>query len=135
MVDGHWQVWLLDEAGFGEGHALEARSTLGERVRTSFMLQTPLVMEQPGAPLVLWPKAGDVLTTRRPRIIGLAQPAGEVTVAVDGRVVARGRADADGLWAVQLNDPLPSGPLVLSARSGEGNCASPPVEIAVAPQL
>ena len=83
MVDGSWQVWLLDETGFDDARSLEARSTLGERVRTSFLLQTPIVLDQTSTPLVLWPRTGEVLTTRRPRIMGLAQPAGQVAVSVD----------------------------------------------------
>ena len=134
LVDGRWQVWLLDENGFDDGRALEARSTLGERVRTSFLLQTPIVLDQTTTPLVLWPKTGEVLTTRRPRIMGLAQPAGEVAVTIDARVVARTQADADGLWAVQLTEALASGPRILNAWN-DGNCASPPIEITVAPQL
>ncbi len=134
LVDGRWQVWLLDENGFDDERTLEARSTLGERVRTSFLLQTPIVLDQTTTPLVLWPKTGEVLTTRRPRIMGLAQPAGEVAVTIDARVVARTQADADGLWAVQLTEALASGPLILNAWN-DGNCASPPIEITVAPQL
>jgi len=135
LVDGSWQVWLLDETGFDDERDLEARSTLGERVRTSFLLQTPIVLDQTTTPLVLWPRTGEVLTTRRPRIMGLAQPAGEVAVTVDARVVARTQADADGLWTVQLTEALSSGPLVLNAWNGASNCASLPVEITVAPQL
>jgi hypothetical protein len=136
MVDGRWQVWLLDEAGFGEGRSLEARSTLGERVRTSFMLQTPIVMEEAGPPVVLWPKSGDVLTTRRPRLTGLALPASEIAVTVGGHVVGRGQADADGLWALQLVDPLPSGPVSLHAQTGGAKPPlSSPIQVTVAPQL
>ena len=136
MVDGRWQVWLLDEAGFGEGRSLEARSTLGERVRTSFLLQTPVVMEPSGAPVVLWPKAGEVLTTRRPQITGLAHPASEIAVMVGGRVVGHAQADADGLWALQLRDPLPSGPVQFIAQFKDAARPLPsPIQVTVAPQL
>jgi hypothetical protein len=117
---------------------VEIRTSLGERL--SAKPKAPSAALAPSSPpVVLAPKPGAVLTTRRPLVMGLAQPSSEVTVIVNRRQVGRVLADRQGLWRYRLVDPLPAGYTALAARV-EGSWTTPdlesnPVVVTVAPRL
>jgi hypothetical protein len=138
-VDGGWQFWLFDDAGLEAGEVIEIRSSLGERLVAETQGASQAGVAQPITPIVLSPQPGDLLTTRRPLIQGLAQPSAEVAILVNDREVARVPADQQGVWAYQLVDPLPLGYSTLSA-SVEGTWTTPdlkarPVVVTVAPRM
>lgn len=118
LTDGGWQFWLFEDETAASEDYVEIRTSLGERLVTEARPQAEAVVLR-YAPLLLSPREGAVLTTRRPLILGMAQPSSEVTVLVNGRVVARVVADRQGTWAYQLADPLPAGYSVLVAEVEE----------------
>jgi hypothetical protein len=138
-TDGGWQVWLYNEDEWAAGTTVEIRSSFGERLvaeTETFELDEEIPLF---TPMLLRPKPGDVLTTRRPVLMGLAQPASEVAVMVNNRLVARVIADQQGLWAHQLVEPLPPGNSTLTAAV-EGTWTTPdlrgqPILVALAPRL
>lgn len=134
QVDGRWQLWLP----FAPGASGEVRSSYAERVALPAAAQLPPAAFAPTAPVLLTPRPGQVLTTRRPVLAGLAQPAGEVVVVVNGRVVAEVRSDVYGQWAYQVVDPLPPGATSLSAGLRDPTRTvqmATPVLVTVAPRL
>jgi hypothetical protein len=139
LMDGGWQFWLFSDTELQGGEVVEIRSSLGERLVAETQTADPAPVAPPHAPVILSPKPGEMLTTRRPLIQGLAQPSSEVAVLVNSRVVARVMADRQGLWAYQLADPLPLGYSVLVAAM-EGTWTTPdlksrPVVVTLAPRL
>jgi hypothetical protein len=138
QTDGGWQFWLFAETELAHNTEVEIRTSLGERLRAK--AASPAAALAPSAPPVLLaPKPGDVLTTRRPLVMGLAQPSIEVTVMVNRRQVGRVLADRQGLWSYRLVDPLPAGYTALAARI-EGTWTTPDLEsstvvVTVAPRL
>lgn len=136
QIDGSWQMSV---AAKGVSDApLEVRSSFGERLRTDTQPGLVQVRAAPVTPVLLLPQAGQVLTTRRPVVAGLAQPAGDVVVVVNGRVVAEVRSDAQGQWAYQLVEPLPSGATSLNAGMRDAARQvqlANPVLVTVAPRL
>ena len=138
LIDGRWQLWLVNPRGFAANVTVELRTSLGERLVTDYQLQTPALVDAPQTPVVVEPRHGEILTTRRPLVVGLAQPTSEVAVIINSKLVARVRSDALGQWAYQLVDPLPAGATALTAGSGEGRmppALAQPVFITVAPIL
>lgn len=132
-VDGRWQLWLV-EVGSVPVDDLTVRSNLGE-VATDLQDQVSALSTVPAyPPLLLSPAAGEVLTTRQPVLLGLAEPVSEVTVMVDGAEVARILADRQGQWAFQVTTPLPEGEVTLTASNPEVAPAVEPVLVTVAPQ-
>jgi hypothetical protein len=139
LMDGGWQFWLFSDTELQGGEVVEIRSSLGERLVAETETAGPAPTAPPPAPVILSPKPGEVLTTRRPLVQGLAQPSSEVAVLVNSRLVARVLADRQGLWAYQLADPLPVGYSVLVAAV-EGSWTTPdlksrPVVVTLAPKL
>lgn len=119
-VNGHWLL-LLDEVVF-EGVALaetgvdlEVRSNFGERVRADTHLQQPLLIDQAQRPRLLSPRAGELLTTTRPLLQGMAEPMTNVAIVVNRQVVGQVQADEQGEWSFRLVTPLPSGAVILAA--------------------
>lgn len=138
LVNGSWAIWLTDRRQFEEASDFELRSSFGERVATNFERQPPVVMQSFVTPILLTPQDGQVLTTRRPMVTGLAEPASDVAVMVNNRTVARVRADGRGQFAFKLVDPLPSGATALSLAidyAVQGGYQSPPIFVSVAPKL
>ncbi|MCC6455145.1 MAG: hypothetical protein IT328_09405 [Caldilineaceae bacterium] len=114
-LDGHWMLYLENMLGFDEDVSVEVRSNFGERVRTDHQLQRPGLIGLPERPLLVSPRAGEVLTNSRPLLVGVAPPAMDVAILVNRQVVARVRADPEGQWHFQLVDPLPRGAVALAA--------------------
>jgi hypothetical protein len=86
--------------------------------------------------VLLAPRSGQLLASRRPLLQGLAQSGTEVTVLINGRVVARVTADGQGRWAYKMVDPLPVGESMLVV-SGQGatvanSATAEPVVVTVA---
>ncbi len=138
LVNGSWAIWLTDRSLFESSPAIEVRTSFGERVNTNFQRQPPLVMQSFATPILLMPRDGQVLTTRRPLLVGLADPACDVTVMVNDQPVARIRSDGRGQFAYQLADPLPDGDATL--RVGIGHESQPvhlsqPILVSTSPQL
>lgn len=138
LIDGGWQFWLFGDEPWAGEDLVEIRTSLGERLVTEARPPAgPVVLRY--APLLLSPLDGDVLTTRRPLLLGLAQPSSEVGVLVNGRIVARVVADRQGTWAYQLVEPLPVGYSVLAAEVEDSwttpKLKSRPVVVMLAPQL
>jgi hypothetical protein len=141
-VDGRWQIWLPGEEWRSHLEELEIRTQHGESIALSARAQMPSPVEASATPVLLSPRAGQVLTTRRPLLLGLAQPSSEVAVVVNSVVVARVLTDDRGQWTFQVVDPLPSGQVALTAttqtageESGALLMTSPPVVITIVPQL
>ena len=137
-IDGRWTLRLEHAGGFDEEPGVEVRSNFGEWVRTDAQRQRPVTVELPTVPILLSPRAGEVLSTRHPLLVGLAPPEMVVVILVNRAVVAQVRADAQGEWAFQLTDPLPTGAVALAV--GRGADARPeqqaaPVVVMVAPSL
>ncbi|OUC09014.1 hypothetical protein RY27_05490, partial [Litorilinea aerophila] len=89
-------------------------------------------------PVILWPRPGQDLATRRPLVQGLAVPTGQVNLQVNGITVARIRADAWGQWAYRPAEALPQGPVTLQAelqREGLPHPRSEPVRVTIPPRL
>lgn len=138
LVNGSWAIWLTDRHQFEASPAIEVRSSFGERVATSFERQPPIVMQSFVTPILLTPQNGQVLTTRRPLVTGLAEPAADVAVVVNNRTVARVRSDARGQFAFQLVDPLPAGATALSVgidHPTHSDLQSQPIFVSVTPKL
>lgn len=134
-MDGRWQLAIQTAEGFPPASLLTVRSSLGEEVRTDLQRQRPLVQGAPLSPTLLSPHAGEVLTTPRPRLEGVAQPASDVVILVNRQVVSQVRADGQGRWSYQVTDPLPVGLVTLAA--GVATLAQPerlaaPVVVTVA---
>jgi hypothetical protein len=138
LTDGGWQFWLFEDETVAGEDRVEIRTSLGERLVTEARPREEAVVLR-YAPLLLSPLDGEVLTTRRPLVLGMAQPSSEVAVLVNGRVVARVVADRRGTWAYQLTDPLPAGYSVLAAEVEETwttpRLKSRPVVVRLASQL
>jgi hypothetical protein len=136
QVDGRWQMWL--PAPVASTTDVEVRSSFDERLATLAAPQLPPAALAPATPVLLSPQPGQVLTTRRPVLAGLAQPTVVVVVVVNGRVVAEVRSDLYGQWAYQVMDPLPPGATSLSAGLRDSTRAvqmATPVLVTVAPRL
>jgi hypothetical protein len=116
-LDGGWMLYLENILGFDEEISLEVRSNFGERVRTDTQRQRPVLVELPERPLLLSPKAGEVLLNRRPMLVGLAPPATDVAILVNRQLVAQTHADLEGQWRFQLTTPLPTGAVALAVGS------------------
>lgn len=116
LTDGGWQFWLFEEDNPSGEEWVEIRTSLGERLSAEARPVEDAAIVLFYAPAILSPKSGDVLTTRRPLVIGLAQPSNEVSVLVNRRVVGRVVADRQGLWAYQLTESLPAGYSTLIAE-------------------
>ena len=139
LADGGWQFWLFGDTELQVGEVVEIRSSLGERVVADTLRLSEAAVIVPVPPVVVFPRPGDVLTTRRPLMQGLAQPASEVAVIVNSRLVGHALADRQGVWSYQLVDPLPTGSTWLSAAIA-GDWIRPdlkaePVVVTVAPRL
>lgn len=139
LTDGGWQFWLFEAEAVAGEEWVEIRSSLGERLVAE---ARPLEMDEvilSYAPVILSPSSGAVLTTRRPVVIGLAQPSSEVAVLVNRRAVARVLADRQGLWAYQLSEPLPPGYSTIAAEVDSTwttpGLTSRAVVVTLAPQL
>lgn len=133
-VDGRWQMWLV-EAKSVPVDDLTVRSNLGE-VAANLEDQVSAAATVPAyPPLLLSPATGDVLTTRQPVLLGLAEPASEVSVMVDGAEVARILADRQGQWAFQVTTPLPEGEVTLTASNPEVAPTVAPVLVTIAPNM
>lgn len=117
LTDGGWQFWLFEEDNPSGEAWVEIRTSLGERLPAEARPVEEAAVVLSYAPAILSPKSGDVLTTRRPLVIGLAQPSNEVSLLVNRRVVGRVVADRQGLWAYQLAEPLPVGYSTLVAEA------------------
>ncbi len=109
LTDGGWQFWLFEEEVWTDAEEVEIRSSLGERLVTEARPLAAAEAAPSYAPMILSPLDGDVLTTRRPLVVGMAQPSSEIALVVNRRVVARVVADRRGMWTYQLTDPLPAG--------------------------
>jgi hypothetical protein len=135
-LDGRWSLLLEDATGFDEDQRVEVVSNFGERVLTDSHRQRPVMLEMPTVPLLLSPRAGEVLTTRLPLLRGVAPAEMDVVILVNRQVVAYVRANAEGDWAFHFIDPLPTGAVSLAV--GQGAEARPekeaaPVMVVVAP--
>lgn len=139
-VDGRWRLWLIPpDSGPGQ---VAVSTDLGERVEV-FTLAEVRQTEAATAltlppPVILWPRPGQDLATRRPLVQGLAVPTGQVNLQVNGITVARIRADAWGQWAYRPAEALPQGPVTLQAelqREGLPHPRSEPVRVTIPPRL
>jgi hypothetical protein len=81
-IDGRWTLHLEHAGGFDEEPSVEVRSNFGERVRTDAQRQRPVTVELPTVPILLSPRAGEMLSTRHPLLEGLAPP--ETVVVIFG---------------------------------------------------
>jgi hypothetical protein len=113
-LDGRWLLSLENIVGFDDDVDLEVRSNFGERVHTDAQLQRPVLIELPARPRLLEPRAGEILTTSRPLMIGLAQPMTDVAILINRQVVAQVQADLEGSWNYRVVDPLPNGAVTLA---------------------
>jgi hypothetical protein len=116
-IDGNWRM-TISEAQAGESLAalddLTFRSDSGEIATVTIpQAETQAVADE--TPIVLAPSAGEVLTTRRPVIVGTAQPMSQVSVAINGTVVAVVQADGQGHWVYQVREPLLPGEVEFAA--------------------
>ncbi len=138
-LDGRWRMWLTQGDWQSAYIKLELRTELEERIMAADVAIQPATVMPRYAPVLLAPQAGETLTTRRPLILGVAQPASQVLVVVNRVLVARVLSDTRGQWAYQLADPLPSGQAAFTAfvRSADElvTLAARPVLVNVAPQM
>lgn len=137
-ADGTWLVALEKPEGFGSQDVVQIRSSLGEQVRTDLRRQAPVLDMAATSPRLVTPHAGEVLTSSRPLLAGVAQPGSVVAVLINAQVVAEVTADTQGQWAYQLAEPLPAGIVALAV--GPGRQPRPerlasPVVVTVAPGL
>ena len=63
------------------------------------------------------PTEGEVLETTNPTLRGKATPGAEVELAIDGEVVGTVTANAQGVWVLELMEPLEAGDHTLSATA------------------
>jgi hypothetical protein len=114
-LDGRWLLSLENMAVTEEAMALEVRSNFGERVRTDTQLQRPVLIGLPERPVLISPRAGEVLTNPRPLLLGLALPRTDVAILVNREVVGQVQADLEGEWSYRVVEPLPHGTVALAA--------------------
>jgi hypothetical protein len=89
--------------------------TRGWKSRCALILVNEYATDLPERPILLSPRAGEVLKNPRPLLVGVAQPATDVAILVNREVVAAVRADLAGDWSFRLVEPLPTGAVALAA--------------------
>jgi uncharacterized protein (TIGR03382 family) len=105
FAEGTWSVQALatDQAG-NVGAASAARSFTVD-------------LSPPGAPEVLTPRAGELVSTSTPVFTGTAEPGSTVTVFMDGAALGQVKADATGAWNWQVSLRVADGAHTVRAQA------------------
>jgi hypothetical protein len=114
--DTGWQL-TLPSGLKADCSALSVVSNLGESVALApfYAAASQPVDAATLQPVFVTPQNGEILTTRRPLLRGVARPASPVSLVVNDRLVATVQADPAGQWAYQMQSDLTGDEAVLEA--------------------
>lgn len=135
VTDGAWSVDLTDEGvTLSEGtHTVTATATdaagniSGPSAPVDFAVDTTT----PAAPVITRPTHGSTIGDTTPTVTGTGEPGATVEVTVDGEVVDTTTVAPDGIWSLEVREPLGIGAHTVTATqtdpSGHTSPDSDPV--------
>jgi MYXO-CTERM domain-containing protein len=135
-ADGGWSCASARAAADGR-HAIQVgcRDGVGNETPPSDVTLVSIDTRAPGTPSLLVPAAGQA-TDAWTSFVGLAEPAADARVVVDGTVICSATADAAGRFACLASEALPPGDhrahAIAVDEAGNESALSAPVSFVVA---